>query len=390
MVMRKLTMFFVLLTPVLLMNGCSSGGSDSPTDSNAHPQNWFSTHVEEALASPGYDECKACHGADLGGGGDVVGCYSCHAFNTEPPFSVHPPDWTDTYSDHRADAAANGFASCAGCHGQDLRGRPPVPSCYSANFDGSSCHASGPGSVPHPLDGSYLEGEGEFGHGQDAKADLTACQACHGELGGPGSNPRFNIGFGDDACEDCHGTNYAHPSDWAGPNNTFHYTADNIDSACTLCHGVDLDGVGATNGGGADLSCQGCHDSVVDFALNCSFCHGYPPDGSPDLDVPIGVIHGVVADVDLHVECLLCHGMIQSDAGGSFDPASNYSLFDYATETNGDHWDGNIQMSLDFQYNEVNFGCDAANCHGVIPNTPPYQMSDSGLPVLLKNFFGGN
>ena len=389
--MRKLS-YLVLLTAALLLNACSSGNSDAPSDGNAHPASWFTLHAAEALDSPGYADCVSCHGAELLGSGNAVSCYSCHSYNTAPPFSVHPSSWTEVYSDHRAFAAASGFASCAVCHGQDLRGRPPVPSCYSAEFDGRGCHDDGPGNVPHALDGSYREGLGEDGHGQDAKADLTACQACHGEIGGPGSNPRFIIGFGDDACEDCHGTYYAHPQDWSGPNKTFHYSADNIDNACTLCHGENLDGVGGINGGGEDLSCQGCHDSVVDFTLDCTFCHGYPPvdDLPAPPDLPIPVDHYGVADINLHVKCLICHGMIESDDGGSFLPATNYRLFDYATETNGDHWDGNIQMNLETRYNAVTFGCDTASCHGSIPNAPEFRLSDSGLPVVLKIFFGGN
>jgi outer membrane biogenesis lipoprotein LolB len=53
MTMRKLQ-FFVLLATVLLLSACSSGGSDSPSDNNAHPESWFSTHAQ-ALTDPGYD-----------------------------------------------------------------------------------------------------------------------------------------------------------------------------------------------------------------------------------------------------------------------------------------------------------------------------------------------
>ena len=376
--MRKLQ-FIVLLATALFVSACSSGGSDSPSDSNVHPTSWFSTHAVEATANPGYGECRTCHGLDLTGNGDAVSCYSCHSYNTEPPFSTHPPSWTDTYVDHRADAATNGTDSCTACHGPTLQGYQTAPSCFSESFDGQRCHPDGPGEAPHPLDGSYLLGTN---HGPDAKSDLTVCQACHGQPGGPGSNPRFNLGIiaaGDQGCESCHGVDYAHPQDgWAGPDGTFHYSAGNVQNACSLCHGVSLDGVG-----GVGSSCLECHAETTTFTLDCTSCHGTPPDGSADLDVPIPVPHGNVSLVSLHDVCETCHGMKESTAGGSFSADPNYTLFNYSTDRNGDHWNGNIEMNAVPQYNINNFGCDAAGCHG---NDPAHQLSDSGLPVNLKDF----
>ena len=271
--MRNVT-WFVLLTLSLLLNACSDGSSDAPTDRNAHPSGWFTMHAQEALDNPGYTDCMICHGRNLMGSGDAVSCYSCHAYNTAPPFIVHPASWVNAYSDHRAYAAANGFASCTGCHGQDLRGYESAPSCYAPSFQGMTRHADGPSGIPHPLDGSYLLGSN---HGPDAKADLTECQACHGELGGAGSNPRFNIGFGENACEDCHGTNDAHPRDWFD-----HYTAGNIQDSCSLCHGVNLDGVGGVGG-----NCLDCHiENPGIYPTGCVSCHNVPPDGQ----APVGNI----------------------------------------------------------------------------------------------------
>jgi hypothetical protein len=234
----------------------------------------------------------------------------------------------------------------------------------------------------HPLDGSYLD-PGE--HGPDAKADLTFCQGCHGEAGGPGDNPRFNGGSVGVSCEDaaCHDTNLAHPQDWAGVNSTFHYSAGKVQQACTLCHGVDLDGVG-----GVGPSCLDCHDSPTTFTLDCTYCHGYPPDGSPDMATATGVDHSEVATTVIsfiHGECTLCHGMSESAAGGDFEPETNYTLFSKSTDTLGDHWDGNIQMNADAGYNDSTFGCGTTVCHGNDDTQDPMPNS-SGLPVILKNF----
>lgn len=385
--------FVCLLIFGLLLNGCSSGNSDAPGDRNAHPDSWLVDHAKEMAGVDDFSECVGCHGPELQGSGEAVSCYLCHTFNTSPPFIIHPQDWTDVYANHRGYAALNGYAECLGCHGAGLRGSPAAPSCFSGSVDGRGCHDEGPQPVPHPL-GEYLAQDGvtlvtyRFGsqHGPDAKQDLTVCQVCHGEAGGPGSNPRFNAGIDGSGCEGCHGPNLAHPSNWAGPNNTFHYSAGSIQKACTLCHGTALDG-GTVMG---RTSCLGCHDSVADFTLDCNYCHTYPPDGSLHNGMTKGVDHTGVP-LDEHGQCTGCHGMRESAAGSSFLATQNYALFVKFTETTpdiiGDHWDGNIQMSADFQYNSSNFGCDAASCHGVPSNNAEHQMSDSGLPVILKFFF---
>lgn len=317
----------VLLFTAMTLSACSGGGgSDAPAPDAVHPSGWITQHGTEANRSPD-------------------------------------------------------FADCASCHGSDLRGLAGVPSCFSASFNGQACHAGGPGA-PHPLDGSYLAGSS---HGPDAKRDLAACQACHGQPGGAGSNPRFNLGIGDaggQGCEGCHGVNLAHPADWAGPNNTFHYSAQNIATGCTLCHGAALDGIG-----GVGVSCTGCHDNVTVFTLDCTFCHGYPPDGSADRDIPLGVNHRNAAAVSPHDVCVTCHGAKENATGGYFAAVSGYALFDKSTDTPGDHWDGRINMNGETSYNEVNFGCDAALCHG---NQTAFQLADSGLTVALGNYGGGS
>jgi len=383
---RKFTLLMVLGL-ALLGYGCSDGNSSAPIAGAAHPSDWIVNHDTAALAVAGFADCITCHGTDLKGSGDAVSCFSCHLFNDAPPFSIHP-DWTDPYTEHRAFAAPEGnegYPSCAlsACHGTDIRGGTAGPSCFSATFDGLACHADGPVLVPHPIDGTYFD---PANHGKDAKADLTSCQACHSDnpTGGPGSNPRFNVGIdkvGGNGCEPCHGQGYAHPQAWAGPNATFHYSAGNIQNACTLCHGANLDGAG-----GVGISCLGCHAETTNLTLDCAFCHGFPPDGSADLDVPTPVPHGNVADISLHDDCIICHGMKETATGGSFSTVSAYALFDKANDINGDHWDGNINMSGDAGYNENNFGCDAAGCH---VNDAAHQLSDSGLPVELGAYGSG-
>ncbi|MDF1526938.1 MAG: hypothetical protein RRA15_12270 [bacterium] len=233
------------------------------------------------------------------------------------------------------------------------------------------------GEGMHTLDGSYLDGTV---HGPVAKQDLTFCQACHADQADP---PRFNVGidsaggFGCEGSGSCHGADLAHPLDWAGPNATFHYSAGNVQGACTLCHGSDL------SGGTYAPSCLVCHDSVTTFTLDCASCHGYPPDGTLHAGTISGVDHSAVP-LSSHSECTDCHGMSESGAGGGFEPATNYTLFDKATDTLGDHWDGSIQMNNTVAYNPSTLGC-AVVCHSDDDTLAPMPDS-SGLPVVLKNF----
>ncbi len=335
----RFALFLLLLIP-LVITGCADGNSSAPPDNQVHPSNWYSAHrAAAAPAAPNYVDCITCHGADLLGSGDA-------------------------------------------------------PSCFSASFDGLSCHAAGPGQAPHPIDGTYLN---PINHGPDAKADLTSCQRCHSSnpTGGPGSNPRFNVGIdsqGGTGCEaaGCHAATYAHPVTWAGPTtDVFHYQAGNIDNACTLCHGVNLDG-------GVGVSCLNCHAEVATFALDCTTCHGYPPDGvtaEPEVAALSGqlVNHGdAVIVMGAHDQCALCHGVKSNDTAtsGALSPNANYRAFDPLTETIGDHWNGQINMngpspSTGLGYNETDFGCDNASCHG---NIDGRRLSDSALPVQFGDY----
>ncbi|MEN8232027.1 MAG: hypothetical protein ABFR35_05030, partial [Thermodesulfobacteriota bacterium] len=100
----------------------------------------------------------------------------CSDENSQALFEAHVATW---YNDHPGNierSFASYIAECGNCHGLDLMGSGGAPSCFSATFNGNSCHAAGP--APHPLDGSFL---GADSHGPVAKSDLTVCQACHSD-----------------------------------------------------------------------------------------------------------------------------------------------------------------------------------------------------------------
>ena len=327
--MRMLLVLFGMISAAALF-GCSDGSSSAPAADAAHPAGWIGTHGAEAAMSPNHAACAVCHGSDLRGSGDIVSCYECHSYNMAPPLKIHPPGWAEPYSDHRLYAAINGFDSCVPCHGQDLRGGEAAPSCLSPSFNGAACHVNGPGGLPHPIDGIYLDG---LIHGFDAKAGLTSCQACHGQLGGPGSNPRFNIGIfkaGGVGCEGCHNDGTAHPS--AGGRDarpwydgTYrHGDAQGFDTQCTLCHGTNLEG-------GSGPACTFCHiANPAGYQSGCLSCHSTPPNGSGVASVARPNRSGAHGRVGHKLACTFCHAGATAGTAEHFDttpPATiNFSL----------------------------------------------------------------
>jgi len=327
----------------------------------------------------------------------------CSTSNSEAPAGIHPSDW---YQLHRATTTTSAFVNeCGGCHVVINSSSPASPPrCFSANFDGRGCHPNGPGLAPHALDGSFLQGSV---HGKIAKADLTFCQGCHSSnpTGGPGSNPRFNVGINNHSapapgtgCEQCHGAKLAHPSPtegagihWAGPNSakTYHYSAGKTQAACTLCHGVALDGVG-----GVGVSCKTCHAETTDFTLNCTYCHGFAPDGSAEPVVGGTPVNHASVPLSSHDQCATCHGVKITNAGptgltGKLNASANYQAFNKSTDTIGDHWNGKLNMNgpagTGAGYNSTNFGCDSA-CHA---NNTGHRLTGSGITLAYGNYGSG-
>ncbi len=273
----------------------------------------------------------------------------------------HPAAW---YVDHRQAYSraylANGALECRDCHGSDLSGGISKVSCMVGmiGFPDGACHANGhpPRPVAHLL--PYLAAPA---HGPVAKADLIACQACHGTNGGSGSNPRFNgtIGFLTSGCEDCHKTGTAHPpvdpAKLSGYDRHWnsHATAGNQAAACALCHGIDFNG-------GSGPACRSCHlnlaNGTLPSASSCLSCHGTPP---------LTGAHGAHSALPgLAVLCSACHG-----GAGSGTARHGYRGFNnvttafpaaYAARTGGP-----VRLNS-------NGTCAGVSCHGGVI-TPPWS-----------------
>lgn len=235
----------------------------------------------------------------------LAGCGSSSSSDAPGVGLVHPPDWFLVHDDQ----AREDLLGCQVCHGGDFRGMARAVSCFS-------CHLGGPPfSIHPPLVVQRLEWRHPINHGSWVKLDIAACQGCHGERGGAGSDPRFarpirRMELGCESADGCHGNGNdpyapldnghnpytAHPSrepgnpakqdrmHWYGERLPYlddqgraqvqfvsHYNAGNLEGACALCHGALLQG-------GVGPACTACHVlSPLEEPAGCISCHGTQP-----------------------------------------------------------------------------------------------------------------
>lgn len=223
----------------------------------------------------------------------------------------HPSNW---YYSHRIayinDALANsGTASCRECHGLPNDSSLTSGGITKINCTTNGCHKDGhpPRDIPH----AYPFAVGIV-HGPVAKTNLIVCQGCHGQTGGAGANPRFNLSMGNFpiGCEsaNCHNgaavaTNLGHPKPWVG-----HNTSLNQANACALCHGSNFEGGGMGNG----PACINCHkkQAIPAAAQNCASCHDNPPNDADINNFPdyagLHAKHCNMANLP-GVTCSACH-----------------------------------------------------------------------------------
>ena len=230
---------------------------------------------------------------------------------------AHELGWKTTHDT----AALEELITCQVCHGSTFAGNGAgIPSCYS-------CHMGDRGFFLHPPLLQPALGWGHpANHGAIAKADITACQGCHGYPGAAGSNPAFDfplrglekgcessLGCHDNAGSSLsgsllftpfnngHNPRAAHPAydpdapqkqdrmHWYGENVVYrgaagapatnyllsHYNAGNLTTACALCHGAHLNGPAE---GGVGPACSSCHVlDPVTYPSRCVSCHGPLP-----------------------------------------------------------------------------------------------------------------
>ncbi len=375
-------------TPLFNGMACHANGP------SGHPAGWRDPglHGAAAKAQPGiesgFSSCQSCHGGDFRGGIAGVSCFTasratgaCHvragvsvnAPHSPLPWRTYP---TPTHTDTVDDAAGLNAAACALCHTMGANLRTPILATYAAGqagcFNSTLCHAV----MSHPAGWAQ-----PANHGAAAKSNLTYCQQCHADkpLGGPGSNPRFNVQLGrlvdgtNRGCEVCHAPLAAHPRvlqipalfgaiTTLNPIGTPWYLHCKVSpagfDACNRCHGTNLDGVGAAAGA---TGCTFCHKSgLPNTLLNCTSCHGRPPSGTVYPNAALA--HAAHTTLNVADICGECHYGLGSITLDHFLRARNNTtslqagavLFGSFSQTGG----------LSPVFTATNLQCTNVYCHG--------------------------
>lgn len=279
---RLIAIFFLLL----LASGCSDNNDGAADVTEAHPDDFIFTHPQEARRD--VDSCRACHGNNFEGIGDVIACTACHPFGPSVPpapgfFTVHPPSWgANVIANHPEFPRDFNWTTCAveACHGDKLDGGiTGGPSCFVAG-----CHQALTTS-PHPVPFAL-----PTQHGPQAQDEQLFCFNCHGRPpatfdGGYVSDPAI-LGRPAGNCSLCHPAAQAHPTNWQGTNDlpnppatrdarSAAYTSSHrgvdapaVSAGCALCHNVSAAGAGPVPSApscfsaqftNADGSATGCH-----------------------------------------------------------------------------------------------------------------------------------
>ncbi len=167
--------------------------------------------------------------------GFIATMAACSSPNTNsvlnPETGKHSATWI---VDHRTAFLTN-QATCTECHGSDLQGGISGVSCFSASFEGMTCHASGPSG--HPAGWASPDSHGaaaELAPDATATKGFSTCQLCHG--------PDLTGGLAGQTCLNtagCHGAAVAaphSPAPWRDTTRT--HTPTNTANApvCGLCH----------------------------------------------------------------------------------------------------------------------------------------------------------
>ena len=307
----------VILIIGLLISGCSSSNQEAPLAGNAHPSSWSDPKLKNTEAfhgvrvqTDGTRECTTCHGGNLNGTGEVVGCRECH-FTPEGSKIPVNAEWLhgmDRHHEFEADMVV-----CNTCHAHERDFGAAPEACHD-------CHGVG---TDHVLGRALLDPNSPDFHGTGV---LDTCSSCH------------DVSV---KCWQCHfgssGSRVPPGSSWTHGNNSAHADYVASQATCNQCHDLNrtygngpaschdchlhatgeayLDKTGAAfHGDQAQDGCSDCHDMVAD----CGSCHF----GSSGSRVPPGSswTHGNNrAHQDLgsyRAVCNQCHDLNRSYGNG--------------------------------------------------------------------------
>lgn len=320
--MTKAYLYAALLLVIGLAGGCgkgnSNGGAPILNASGKHATNWVAAHPQKYLQSltatgkPSATMCAECHGSDQKGGISGVSCFSaswngitCHPNGP----SNHPANWGTPAQHGRlgamaAPGATSGFAYCTACHGSDFT-NGTAPSCLS-------CH----GKAPHP-DAPWRGTT--VSHIFTNPGNASVCFQCH--AGGnnlvsispppaqpPGTPPGC---FNGTLCHQGHNMPFSGSAHWSVPL----FGAATFITECGPCHNY-----AATSGPfpavppGTAPNCRSCH--IANFGNGCADCHGDATFGRPNgASFPNRQgQHRNGTDAHSNIACLTCHSYDETDS----------------------------------------------------------------------------
>jgi len=374
--------------------------------------------------------CQGCHGTPgttLFNGGAAP--TSCQGSTCHPQAKAHPIRWYQApqpfpgyVSSHR-DSGNRGVA-CAVCHKVDGAGTgadTAAPSCYSATFNGVTCHSGGPGgsnhAVPFPGTAHTAASQTSFTAdcspchavtGTSPNSTAPPCSVCH-EAGSPLTNAN---------CSSCHGKP---PAGTTYPNvagtHAKHDALASVTGVCSACHTnlgsgttAHYDRANARPGknalrvppgdvafsatwnakagsaafSGTSLTCANvsCHGAVTapdwqtgtisgNTDVGCRQCHkiGTAP-GVPENNSPFSGLHTLHLSTSVggSILCTDCHNMANGTAGAS----NHYKFLDTAS-MEGPAKDTLEPSGSAANYNASNQTCGTFTCHTVAHSGFPWS-----------------
>lgn len=316
----------------------------------------------------------------------------------------------------------SGTLTCADCHnaaGKSMTqgGYPPVSSKHTKHLNNTTyvtgscndCHGTGASAGTH-------SGH-KNGSVSNSVSYVSGTQTCTNTCHIANTTGDWTAGGSLD-CLDCHTTGYIAAVKLAMPSSGLHNTVPSTSGAihnqtlnaqgCAICHTstpstAHLDGTYQSSA------------PTIQFAASVGFVDGTTPTCATTCHSDNAkwrrLWHNNSANTD-GTECVGCHGTFTSgwatgvvpnhnadwDADGTPELASNHtgcktchgfnSSTDKATAYNVSmHRNGSIEMNSDTAYNQTNFGCDSAGCHGGA--SVNHRLADSGWTIALAAFGAG-
>ncbi|MDT8442159.1 MAG: CxxxxCH/CxxCH domain-containing protein [Desulfuromonadales bacterium] len=340
-----------------------------------------------------------------------VGCDACHYYSATPTVLGNSSDANPLSATHEAHFTKGKV--CTACH-TDNTSQTVYPNRTHINFattlvdkanatmDEAAVLAAVLGSGSDPDPGNATCGGAGIGLGchntktTPAWGSSATCASCHTAGGAAPADPVSGLHavtptissathdgtLAGGNCINCH--DVTAPSnlhqdgtlqDSSGATFTFHSNVTGYSAAgcAATCHADNGDwarqwSTTAANSDGSE--CANCHGGIGAGYAAAAWVSGIVPDHLNNWD---GDGNGPEV-MTSHSVCKSCHGF-----NGAADKDDNYLL--------SMHRNNQITMNGGTNYNQTNFGCDSAGCHGDYADG--HALADSGWTVELGAFDAG-